>query len=240
LRSSRFVSLLVAVALASVAATARAESAKEAYNRGLSLYAAGSYKEAADAFLAAYKLKPKALILFNVGQAYRKRGDLAQARLYYHRFLDEAPPAERAPMQDETNKYLAELDAEEARRHKAAEEADRQEAEKLRFANRNPPAPTPTPPVEPPPRAPSPPVVTPPPPAMTPAPATTTPAPATTAPTVVATAAPAPERKRSVAKSWWLWTVVGVVVAGAAVGLGVGLGVHSDPSTALGTRQPSF
>lgn len=62
------------------------------------------------------------------------------------------------------------------------------------------------------------------------------PAPAT------AVAAPSPpERKRKpVYRQWWLWTIVGVVAAGAAVGLGVGL---SQPragfDASVGTFGPS-
>jgi len=40
-------------------------------------------------------------------------------------------------------------------------------------------------------------------------------------------AAPAP-RATPVYKKWWLWTIVGVVVVGAAVGTGVALGTRSD------------
>src|SRR5260370_32112975 len=66
LRSSRFVSVVMGLSLVVAAATARAETAKEAYNRGLSLFSDRQYKEAADAFLAAYQLKPNARILFHV------------------------------------------------------------------------------------------------------------------------------------------------------------------------------
>jgi hypothetical protein len=63
----------------------------------------------------------------------------------------------------------------------------------------------------------------PPPPAQV-APAHTEPAaaPATAAPALVAQPA-RPADKTPVYKKWWLWTIVGVAVAGAAVGLGVGL-----------------
>ena len=49
----------------------------------------------AQAFIVAYKLKPKPLILFNIGQAYRKMGALDGALAYYQRFLKEAPASER-------------------------------------------------------------------------------------------------------------------------------------------------
>ena len=227
-RSSRLVAgvALLAALLSTVAPQrARAESAKDAYGRGLSLYAAGKYQDAADAFLVAYRLKPKPLILFNVGQAYRKQGALEQALVYYRRFLDEATPAERAPLEEEVRKYVHEIEAETALKKSLMDKADTEEANKLDFPKKSEP---------------------------TPAPAPTAPAP--TAPGVAAASAPqlttttatsAPEHPQThrepVYKSWWLWTAVGVVAAGVAVGVGVGVGTRSnDPSTALGTRQPSF
>ncbi len=47
-------------------------------------------------------------------------------------------------------------------------------------------------------------------------------------------------QKRPVYKKWWLWTVVGVVAAGAAVGIGVGVTQSSSRFDApLGTVGPS-
>ena len=65
-------------------------------------------------------------------------------------------------------------------------------------------------------------------------------APATQPATVAATkSAPAPERT-PVYKRWWLWTAVGVVVAGAAVGIAVGLTESSSTfNPALGTVGPA-
>jgi tetratricopeptide (TPR) repeat protein len=193
---------------------AAAESAKEAYARGLSLYAAGSYQEAADAFQAAYAIKHKPLILFNIGQAYRKKGDFDRALTHYRRFLDEATPEERAPLEDEVRKYVREIEAEQALKRSLIEKADAEEASKLEFAK----------------------------PATAPATGTTAPA-ATTAPatTLVTTAPAATTEKQPVYKKWWLWTIVGAAAAGVAIGVGVGVGGRSgDPSTALGTRTASF
>jgi hypothetical protein len=39
---------------------------------------------------------------------------------------------------------------------------------------------------------------------------------------------------RPLYRQWWLWTTVGVVVAGVAVGLGVGLSPRDPPSASLG------
>ena len=228
--SSRFASLLVTVLWLAAGAPARGESARDAYNRGLALYAAGSFGDAADAFLVAYRQKPKALILFNVGQAFRKKGDLDQALVYYRRFLDEATPDERAPLAEETRKYVHEIEAEQALKRSLIDSADREEANALKFDKR--PAAAPTAPATAPPTT-----------AATTATATS-PAPAAPA----GAAAPAatattelPPAKTPLHRRWWLWTAVGVAAVGIAVGVGVGVGARSnDPSTALGTRQPTF
>ena len=48
-------------------------------------------------------------------------------------------------------------------------------------------------------------------------------------------AAPPP---RPAYKKWWVWTLVGVVVAGAAVGVGLGLGLPpSPPSSHFGNGK---
>jgi tetratricopeptide (TPR) repeat protein len=70
----------------------------------------------------------------------------------------------------------------------------------------------------------------------TPAPPPPTPAPAP----VVVTPAPAPVAHTPVYKKWWLWTIVGVVAAGAAVGIAVGVTSQSGPTfnADLGTVGP--
>ena len=51
----------------------------------------------------------------------------------------------------------------------------------------------------------------------------------------------AQSRPQPVYKRWWLWTIVGVVVAGAAVGVGVGVGTQKSASfnANLGTVGPA-
>jgi hypothetical protein len=48
-------------------------------------------------------------------------------------------------------------------------------------------------------------------------------------PPVAPAPAPAPPRARPWYKTWWVWTIAGVVLAGAGVGLGVGLGRSKGP-----------
>ena len=62
-------------------------------------------------------------------------------------------------------------------------------------------------------------------PAPTPQPTPQAETPAASNPALVAAA---PPRHVPVYKKWWLWTTLGVVVAGGAVGLGLGLTAHSN------------
>ncbi|MDB4968558.1 MAG: hypothetical protein JWN44_4247 [Myxococcales bacterium] len=222
-RSRRFTELVVGLALLLAAAAAHAESAKTTYQRGLDLYATGNYDGAAAAFVQAHAMKPKPLILFNVAQAYRKGGHFAEALTYYKRFLAEAPESEKAPLEDETRKYVAEIEAHQALERSLIEKADREEAAKLDAK-----------PAPPPPRieAAAPGKLAP----------TTPPAQGATSPAVATLATEKPSDKPPVYKRWWLWTAVGaVVVVGVGVGLGVGLSSKpSAPDTALGTREPQF
>jgi tetratricopeptide (TPR) repeat protein len=82
--------------------------------------------------------------------------------------------------------------------------------------------------------------------AAKPAPETATVAPKPTlepaAETLTASAPPPPERKPAY-KKWWVWTIVGgVVAAGAATGLALVLTRPSSPTapTSLGTSHPTF
>jgi uncharacterized membrane protein len=158
------------------------------------------------------------------GRVRRRLSELDQALVYYRRFLAEASPDERAPLAEETRSYVHEIEAEKAQRQSLTDKADREEAAEV-----TPPAATPSPAT--PPRA-------------TPASATSPPPAPAVVQSAVAATAPAPEptrRHRSLAERWWVWTAAGAVAVGLAVGLGVGLGSRAnDPSTALGTRSPSF
>jgi tetratricopeptide (TPR) repeat protein len=67
-------------------------------------------------------------------------------------------------------------------------------------------------------------------------------APETAAAPVAATATPTSDRGHTpVYKKWWLWTVVGVVVVGAAVGIGVGVASQKSATfnASAGTVGPA-
>jgi hypothetical protein len=51
-----------------------------------------------------------------------------------------------------------------------------------------------------------------------------------TPPAIEASAATHEEGHEDVAQTWWLWTIVGVVIVGAGVGIGVGVWAGSQPA----------
>jgi hypothetical protein len=70
--------------------------------------------------------------------------------------------------------------------------------------------------------------------AAAPPPMTTaaTPVPPTASTTLVATPSPAPQHT-PVYRKWWLWTIVGVVAAGAATGIAIGVTSQRTESTLM-------
>ena len=86
-RAARVVAALVVavVVLAGAAATARGEGDRESrarahYEVGLGMYHLGNYRDAIREFSAGYELSPRPQFLINLGQAYRKLGELDKAR----------------------------------------------------------------------------------------------------------------------------------------------------------------
>jgi PEGA domain-containing protein/tetratricopeptide repeat protein len=106
----RAVSLAVAAlaaALLAAAPHAAADDVAEAkaqFRRGADLYRAGKWREAIDAFEAAYRLKPHGAIRFNVAQCRERLGEWPAALAAYEDYLREVPDAKdraavRAAMQ---------------------------------------------------------------------------------------------------------------------------------------------
>ena len=68
--------------------------AKAHYELGMTAYGLGHFDRAIEAFTRAYKLDPAPILLFNIAQAHRKKGDRDQAISHYRRYLEAAPGAE--------------------------------------------------------------------------------------------------------------------------------------------------
>jgi tetratricopeptide (TPR) repeat protein len=126
--------LLVSLTLATPARAAGGddeERARAHYEIGLGLYRLGDYRAALKEFAAGYELARKPGFLLNLGQTYRKLGELREARDMYRQFLAEVHLDD--PARPQAQKVLAEL--EEALRRQAPPEP--------------PPEPAPSPPSPP-------------------------------------------------------------------------------------------
>jgi tetratricopeptide (TPR) repeat protein len=92
MRVSAFV---LAVSLALVATTARAEDdpkrAAKAFHEGQRAYSAGDFRRAAQSFEEAYQAKPHHDALWNAARSWQKAGEPARAANDYTRYLDTAP-----------------------------------------------------------------------------------------------------------------------------------------------------
>ncbi|MGZ3442413.1 MAG: tetratricopeptide repeat protein [Polyangia bacterium] len=193
---------------AALAAPARAggddeERARGHYEIGLGLYRLGDYHGALKEFAAGYELAHKPGFLLNLGQTYRKLGELREARDLYRQFLVEVRADD--PARAQAQKVLAEIE----------------EAIRTRPPPRAAPPPTPAPsPVAPATASDLPPTAatspTPPPPVEPPPPAVVAPSLAASAP---------PQRPRNALRIAGI--TVGVVGLGL-VGGGVGTAVAAD------------
>jgi tetratricopeptide (TPR) repeat protein len=198
-RAVLFVALLLV--LAPPAHAADNSEAQRHYTAGMAHYNLREYKEAIKEFEASYRLAPDPVFLFNLAQCHRLIKHDRDALYFYQAYLRARPEAD-----------------------------NRAEVEKRIEALKKAVALLPPEPAKPEPAKPEPSETT-----TTGANTSTgSSAPAQTehSNTVVGSsvsvaAAPAP-RATPVYKKWWLWTIVGVVVVGAAVGTGVALGTRSD------------
>src|SRR5207253_1393511 len=82
------------------------------FRRGEDLLKAGDYRAAAQAFESGYAAAPRAGFLLNIGNCYRKLGELGKARSFYWRFLDAAPKDH--PSRAEVTGYLQQMEQIEA------------------------------------------------------------------------------------------------------------------------------
>lgn len=75
--------------------TANFNRAKELYRNGERLYTEGSYESAILAFQESYELSKEPQLLYNIGNAYERLGDFANARRYLDQYRAFAPEKER-------------------------------------------------------------------------------------------------------------------------------------------------
>lgn len=73
----------------------RQETFEQHYRAALAFYEKKAYPEAVAEFELAYAADQQPVVLFNIGQAYRRAGRPALALEHYKRYLDADPAAER-------------------------------------------------------------------------------------------------------------------------------------------------
>jgi tetratricopeptide (TPR) repeat protein len=104
----------LAVALTSAPWPARAdekttEQARQHYAKGKQAFDLGKWDDAIAEFEAAYKLRSDPTFLFNMAQAYRRKGDLQRALDLYKNYLIENP---ETPKRDDIEKRIRALEKE--------------------------------------------------------------------------------------------------------------------------------
>lgn len=73
--------------------TQRKVASREAWKKGVAAYNKGDFDRAIARFEEAYALNASPTILFNLGQAYRKKGDAGKALEYLREYLEKRPDA---------------------------------------------------------------------------------------------------------------------------------------------------
>jgi len=206
--------LLIMLALVTSASAGWAQSgdavarARTHFQAGRALYDLGNYTDAIREFSAGYQLVPKPQFLINLGQSYRKLGDLERARDMYKRFLSDAPPDD--PDRGQAKVVLADVERQIAL----------QPPKPISETKSPPPPPAPgSTPGSTEPRTTAQPATTP-----QPAPSSVA---LTTSPTTDQS-----QKKSFARRHWWIFPVTAVVLAGAAVG--IYFGVRPAPQVGCG------
>jgi tetratricopeptide (TPR) repeat protein len=81
---------IISAPLAASAQMSRKEQARNHFTKGNALHQGGKYLQAIKEMKAAYKIIPKPIILFYIGEVYKDAELIDEAISYYKRYLDEA------------------------------------------------------------------------------------------------------------------------------------------------------
>jgi tetratricopeptide (TPR) repeat protein len=194
------------------ASVARADKdVRQLFTEANAAFAVGEFANAAELYQHAYKLKQDPALLYDAAQAYRLAGNSEKALVLYKNYLVFHPHQKNA---DEVRAQIEKLKEALAAQENAktappvstvAPNGSSESAEPPRPAEAT--------------------AQTTPPPAAEPAPASAA---------NVVSASPS-EHKTPIYKKWWLWTAVGVVVAGAVV---VGVVVGTSSTSPWNTAPP--
>jgi tetratricopeptide (TPR) repeat protein len=86
---------VVALCLLPRLALADAAKARAHFDRGRTFFEVDEYRKAIGEFKAGHIEKPDPAFLYNIGECYRRLGELPEALQFYRRFLATAPPEDK-------------------------------------------------------------------------------------------------------------------------------------------------
>ena len=86
---------VVALCLLPRLALADAAKARAHFDRGRTFFEVDEYRKAIGEFKAGHIEKPDPAFLYNIGECYRRLGELPEALQFYRRFLATAPPDDK-------------------------------------------------------------------------------------------------------------------------------------------------
>jgi hypothetical protein len=92
-------------------ASAKDDSARELFERGVALLQEGKFDEALAAFVSSYRLEQQPVVLLNIGMCQKVLGDLVAAHGTLTRYLEEAGPTAQGELVDSARLALEELEA---------------------------------------------------------------------------------------------------------------------------------
>jgi tetratricopeptide (TPR) repeat protein len=206
---------------ASKGADSAKSSALAHFETAKRLFEVREYAKALEEYKDAYVAKPDPAFLFNIGQCHRKLGQNEQALDFFQQFLRKAPADD--PNRSLVEARIADIRAEEQAKSTQPLQANTDPTQSPFEVTPAPlpPSPITTPTTMPPPAAPSP-----------------APLPAAGIDLSLAAQAPQTAEAKPFYGTWWFWTGVGAVVAGAVTTayLLSSKGGTNIPSTPMGNR----
>ncbi|MGC9985494.1 MAG: tetratricopeptide repeat protein [Polyangia bacterium] len=113
LAASGFVAALTCASSPARADDEATEQARKHYQKGKQFFELGQWDDAIAEYREAYKLRSDSAFLFNLAQAYRRKGDLQPALDLYKNYLIENPTS---PMRSDIEKRIKTLEKEMKRR----------------------------------------------------------------------------------------------------------------------------